>query len=286
VTASAHAETAASRPAALRLSAMAQFRTALALVSRDVAVLLHNPFAFVIRTAMQPALFSFVFAYVFPRIGFGIGGGARSGSSGFGNVLLPGLMASTLMFQGIQAVALPLVQEFSFSKEIEDRVMAPVPTWAVAVSKIVSGAVQGCLAAALVVPAVWIATGRAINPDWSHPLTLSSIVILGALAGASLGLLMGTIVSPKSINLLFALLILPLTLLGCVYYPWSALHPLRWLQIAVLFNPVVYMSEGLRASLAPQFGHISLWAVYGLLIGGLIVMTIAGEQMFKRRVIS
>jgi ABC-2 type transport system permease protein len=94
--------------------------------------------------------------------------------------------------------------------------MAPVPTWAVAISKIVSGAIQGCLAAALVIPAVWIATGRAINPDWSHPLTLISIVILGALAGASLGLLMGTIVSPRSINLLFALLILPLTLLGCV----------------------------------------------------------------------
>jgi ABC-2 type transport system permease protein len=54
----------------------------------------------------------------------------------------------------------------------------------------------------------------------------------------------------------------------------------------VLFNPVVYMSEGLRASLAPQFGHMSLWAVYALLTGGLVAMTVAGVRMFERRVIS
>jgi ABC-2 type transport system permease protein len=268
------------------LTATMQFRSAFALVSRDVAVLFQNAFTFILRTAMQPALFAFVFAYVFPRIGFGVGGSGRSGSSSFGNVLLPGLMANTLMFQGIQAVALPLVQEFSFSKEIEDRVMAPVPTWAVAAAKIISGAIQGCLAAMLVIPAVWLATGGAINPNWGHPLTLISIVVLGALCGASMGLLIGTVVSPRSINLLFALLVLPLALLGCVYYPWSALHTLRWLQIAVLFNPVVYLSEGLRASLAPQFGHISLWAVYGLLISGLSVMTLVGERLFRNRVIS
>ncbi len=273
------------RPAPTLTTTM-QFRSAFALVSRDVAVLFQNALTFILRTAMQPALFAFVFAYVFPRIGFGVGGSGRTGSASFGNVLLPGLMANTLMFQGIQAVALPLVQEFSFSKEIEDRVMAPVPTWAVAAAKITSGAIQGCLAALLVIPAVWLATGGAIDPNWGHPLTLISIVVLGALCGASMGLLLGTVVGPRSINLLFALLVLPLALLGCVYYPWSALHTLRWLQIAVLFNPVVYLSEGLRASLAPQFGHISLWAVYGLLITGFSVMTLVGERLFKNRVIS
>lgn len=275
----------AARSAPRSLSTAAQVRTAWALISRDIAVLLANPFAFLVRVSMQPALFSFVFAYVFPRIGYGIGGNGASAVS-FGNVLLPGLMANTLMFQGIQGVALPLVQEFSFSKEIEDRVMAPVPTWAVALAKIVSGALQSIFAAILVIPAVWIATGRAISPDWGHPATLISLVIIGSLVGASLGLLMGTIVKPQSINLLFALLILPLTLLGCVYYPWSALHTIRWLQIVALFNPVVYMSEGLRASLAPSFGHMDLIAVYGLLVACFVVMTAISIVFFRRRVIS
>ena len=52
-------------------------------------------------------------------------------------------------------------------------------------------------------------------------------------------------------QMLFAVILLPATMLGCVYYPWSALQHIRWLQIAVLINPMVYMSEGLRAVLTP-----------------------------------
>jgi hypothetical protein len=65
-----------------------------------------------------------------------------------------------------------------------------------------------------------------------------------------------------------AVILLPATMLGCVYYPWSALHSIRWLQIAVLFNPMVYMSEGLRAVLTPGVGHLAMWAILLVLIGG------------------
>ena len=53
------------------------------------------------------------------------------------------MIAIACIFQGIQAVALPLVQEFGYTREIEDRVMAPLPVWAVAVGKLSAGAVQG-----------------------------------------------------------------------------------------------------------------------------------------------
>ena len=56
--------------------------------------------------------------------------------------------------------------------------------------------------------------------------------------------------------MLFAVILLPATMLGCVYYPWAALHNIRWLQIAVLINPMVYMSEGLRAVLTPVLPHM------------------------------
>jgi ABC-2 type transport system permease protein len=272
-------------PAHTGLGLSRQLSTCWALVQRDLWVLFRDPAAFLARTTMQPALFAFVFAYVFPRIGQGIGGSGRGGGL-FATVLLPGLMANTLMFQGIQGVALPLVQEFSFSREIEDRVMAPVSVYAVGVCKIVAGAVQGMISALIVIPIVWIATGFAVTIDWGHPLILVTMIAVGAFVGASLGLLLGTIVTPRSINLLFALLVLPLTLLGCVYYPWATLHALRWLQIAVLFNPVVYMSEGLRAALAPKVGYLSLFAVYGLLIAAFVVMTYLGVRGFKRRVIT
>lgn len=262
----------------------ASVRTVLALVERDLTVLWHEAFTLAIRTAMQPALFAFVFAYVFPRIGQGIGGGR--GGAGFASVLLPGLMANTLMFQGVTAVALPLVQEFSVSKEIEDRVMAPVPVWVVGLTKVISGAIQGLFAALLVIPVVWIATGGDAAIDWSHPFVLATMLPLGALVGASLGLMLGTVISPRRINFLFALLLLPLTLLGCVYYPWSALTAIPWLQTLVLLNPVVYMSEGLRAALSPNVGHMPLWAVYGLLLGALVALLGIGLRSFTKRVLS
>jgi len=266
-----------------RLALGAMLATTRALVERDLAVLFRDLPAFLLRTAMQPALFAFVFAYVFPRIGQGIGG-ARD-SAAFAAVLLPGLMANTLMFQGVTAVALPLVSEFSVSKEIEDRVMAPVPVRVVGLTKVISGSVQALIAALMVIPAVWLATGLHATIHWDHPLRLATLLPLGALVGSSLGLMLGTVISPRRINYLFALLLLPLTLLGCVYYPWVALSSLRWLQIAVLVNPVVYMSEGLRAALSPQIPHMPLPAVYGLLAAACLVMLWIGLEKFEARVL-
>ncbi len=56
------------------------------------------------------------------------------------------------MFQGIQAVALQMATEFGYTREIEDRVQAPCPIWLVAIAKVLSGAVQGMLAAVIVFP--------------------------------------------------------------------------------------------------------------------------------------
>lgn len=266
-----------------RLTTSALLATTRALVERDLAVLFRDLPAFALRTSMQPALFAFVFAYVFPHIGQAIGG---HDSAAFVAVLLPGLMANTLMFQGVTAVALPLVSEFSVSKEIEDRVMAPVPVRVVGLTKVISGAIQSLLGALVVIPAVWLATGFHAVVHWDHPLRFATILPLGALVGSSLGLMLGTVIPPRRINYLFALLLLPLTLLGCVYYPWVALSSLRWLQIAVLANPVVYMSEGLRAALSPQIPHMPLWAVYGLLGGAFASMLWIGLAKFEARVLS
>jgi ABC-2 type transport system permease protein len=82
-------------------------RTLLELIECDLTVLAHEGIGFMLFPLMPPALFSFVFVYVFPSIGQGIGG--RPGRQ-FASILMPGLVASRLMFEGIQAVALTLVQ--------------------------------------------------------------------------------------------------------------------------------------------------------------------------------
>ncbi|MCW3020371.1 MAG: type transporter, partial [Solirubrobacterales bacterium] len=135
-------------------SVAAASRAALgALILRDLVVLRKHFVEFVIRTLIQPFLLVFVFLFVFPRIGQGVGGGGgKAAESAFANVLVPGVVGISIMFQGIQAVAMPLAQEFGFTREIEDRVQAPCPIWLVAISKVISGGAQGLLSAAIVLP--------------------------------------------------------------------------------------------------------------------------------------
>ncbi|HWH64597.1 MAG TPA: hypothetical protein VNS99_00790, partial [Gaiellales bacterium] len=94
-----------------------------ALLLRDLVVLRKHLREFIPRTIVQPLLLCFVFLYVFPTIGTGVGGrGGAAGESAFATTLVAGVVGLTIMFQGIQAVALPMVQEFGYTKEIEDRV--------------------------------------------------------------------------------------------------------------------------------------------------------------------
>src|SRR5271169_3994581 len=135
-------------------STMAASRSALlALILRDLVVLRKNFLEFVIRTLVQPFLLVFVFLYVFPTIGQGVGGGGgKVAESAFATVLVPGVVGISIMFQGIQAVAMVMAQEFGYTREIEDRVQAPCPIWLVGVAKILSGAAQGLIAALIVFP--------------------------------------------------------------------------------------------------------------------------------------
>jgi ABC-2 type transport system permease protein len=268
-----------------------------AMMAREFRVLRRNAVATFTRAVMQPLLFVFVFAYVFPKIGGGFmlaGGaaGARSGAAGasinFAAILVPGLMASMLLMQGIMAVTFPLVMEFSWQRTIEDRALAPVPIRVLAVQKIMAGAVQSFIGALIVFPIVLLvhAPGQAPHVHVTNWALFALILIAASLLTASLGLLLGTIMDPRKMQMLFAVILLPATMLGCVYYPWSALHSIRWLQILVLINPMVYMSEGLRAVLTPSLGHMPLWAVLLVLIGGTFVFGYLGARTFRNRVLN
>jgi ABC-2 type transport system permease protein len=254
-----------------------------ALLLRDLTVLRKNFVEFALRTVMQPLLFVFVFTYVFPKIGQGIGG--TSGETTFSSLLVPGVIAIACIFQGIQAVALPLVQEFGYSREIEDRVMAPLPVWAVAAQKLLAGALQGLVAAAIVFPFALFVPSTPVHLNF-RPLELFTLLPLAALTGASLGLVIGTRVQPRQVPLIFGIVVIPITFLGATYYPWARLTPIPWLKAVVLLNPLVYMSEAMRVSLTPQFPHMDLWAIYGGLILFTAVLVAVGIQGFNKRVLS
>src|SRR6266478_2914673 len=208
-----------------------------ALLYRDLAVLKKNLREFIPRTIIQPFLLVFVFLYVFPKIGQGVGGGRAGGESFFATILVAGVVGLAIMFQGIQSVALPMVQEFGYTREIEDRVQAPLPVSLLAVEKAVAGAVNGLFAAVLVFPIAAIVPATPVNLEINWP-ELLTIVPIGCYMCGALGLTFGTRFEPRTVPMLFGIFVLPITFLGAVYYSWSTLEPVRWVQILVLANPL------------------------------------------------
>jgi ABC-2 type transport system permease protein len=263
------------------------------MMAREFRVLGRNAVSTFTRAVMQPLLFVFVFSYVLPKIGGGMmiggaGAGAGSGGANFATILVPGLMASMLLMQGIFGTTMPLVMEFSWQRTIEDRALAPVPIRVLAIQKILAGSIQSFIGACIVFPIVLFvhAAGQAPHVNVTNWALLAAVLVFGSTTSAALGMLLGTLMDPRKMQMLFAVILLPLTMLGCVYYPWSALHTIRWLQIATLVNPMVYMAEGLRAVLTPSLGHMPLWAVFLALIGGTLVFGTLGVRTFRNRVVN
>jgi ABC-type polysaccharide/polyol phosphate export permease len=259
------------------------------MMTREFRVLRRNAISTFTRSVVQPLLFVFVFSYVLPNIGGGmVVAGAGGGGVNFATILVPGLMASMLLMQGMLGTTMPLVMEFSGQRAIEDRALAPVPLRVLAIQKILAGAIQSFIGACIVFPIVLLvhAAGQAPHVHVTNWALLLVILVFGATMTSSLGLLLGTVMDPRKMQMLFAVILLPLTMLGCVYYPWSALHTIRWLQIATLVNPMVYMAEGLRAVLTPSLGHMPLWAVFLALIGSTALFGYLGTMTFRNRVVN
>jgi ABC-2 type transport system permease protein len=264
----------------------------LAILRRDILVTVRDFIPFLLQTLLQPLFFLFIFGAVLPKIGL-----ARAG---FGSVLLPGIVALTALTAALQGVTLPLVLDLGFAREIDDRLLSPLPVGMVAIEKIIFAAFRGMIAGFVIFPlARWIlGTEFQVRTDRLGLLIL--VLLLAAFVGASLGMMIGTLIKPEQIGLMFALILTPLLFTGCTYYPWSLLGSLRWFQIVTLFNPLTYAAEGMRAAMVPpqtvhgvhgQVFTVTLatldtrWVLLAL-CGSIVLFTLIGMRTFYKRVVS
>src|SRR6266478_3849461 len=252
----------------------------LAILRRDIVVTGREFIAFLLQVLLQPLFFLFIFGRVLPSIGFT--------QPGFAAILLPGIVGLTIVLTALQGVTLPLVLDLGFAREIDDRLLAPLPVNLVAVEKVVFAAMRGLVAGAFIFPLAYWILGSEYQVRGDAIGALIGIMVLTAFVGACLGLTIGTLVKPEQIGLMFSLIFTPLIFTGCTYYPWAALDSIRWFQIITLFNPLTYASEGLRFAMVPSFyGHALSTLAMPWVILGLSVTIVAffffGIRTFRRR---
>jgi len=249
-----------------------------ALLRRDLHVARRELAYFLVRTTLQPLLFVVVFGYLLPRMGFV--------QRGYGAAMLPGILAISLAFSSLQSVALPMVADFGWTREIEDRLLAPAPIQLVALEKVVSGVLQGVIAAAFVLPIARLIMGPIQGLSLAHGGELLAVTVLGAGAFSALGLLLGTGINPQQVGLMFSVIVAPMIFFGCAYYPWRGLSIVPALQYGVLLNPLVYVSEGMRGALTPTLPHMPLPVVILALAAITWILWAMGLRTFTRRAIS
>jgi ABC-2 type transport system permease protein len=253
-------------------------KTFLALLARDAHVARRNLVPLLFQTFLQPLLFVFVFGRVM------VGSGYMPAS--YKSLLLPGIMAISMVFTGVWAVAMPLIAEFQFTREIEDRLLAPIDISWVAIEKVVAGLVQALVAGLVVIPLAWIILRPGLELHLASPTLFVCTTLLVASFSACGGLALGCSVDQQHIGLMFSMVLTPMIFFGCTYYPWSALNNFPILQKVVLINPLAYASEGLRASLVPQFPHLSVPLILVALSTFDVLLLVIGLRQFHKKAVT
>ena len=249
-----------------------------AMLARDAHVARRNALQLFLQTFLQPLLFVFIFGRVM------VGSGYMPPQ--YKSLLLPGIIAISMTFTGIWAVAMPLIAEFQWTREIEDRLLAPMDIRWVAIEKVFAGILQTLVAGLVVLPLGWLVLRPGIDISIHSPFLFVLVLLLVATFSACGGLAVGCSMNQQHIGLMFSMLITPMIFFGCTYYPWSALNTFPILQKAVLINPLVYASEGMRATLVPQFDHLSLAAIIVMLIVFDILLLLVGLRQFDKKSVS
>ena len=250
----------------------------LALLRRDLLVARRNAGPLLLATLTQPILVILVFGNLLPRMDLV--------ADGFGTVMLPGLMAITMMMAGAQGVLMPLVQDLSGSREVNERLLAPISVRGVAFERIAAGSLHAAVAGLIALPAMMIlmhrVSGMDVRPAWAALLPLAAVC---GLLSAAFGLALGTNVQPRCSGLLFAVVLGPMMLFGCAYYPWSALAALGPVRYLFLLNPLTFMSEAMRLAVTPNAPHMALPLLFGGLLGFLALFAFIGTRSFEKRTI-
>jgi len=156
----------------------------------------------------------------------------------------------------------------------------------VSAGRIVAGAVHAATAGLVAGPAmILLMHGVGLGDVVPRWLLLLPLIVLCGLLSAAFGLTLGTKVQPRFSGLLFAVVLGPMMLFGCAYYPWAQLSAIGPFQYLFLLNPLTFISEAMRLAVTPEGPHMPVPLLLLGLFGYLAFFTVVGARSFEKRTI-
>src|SRR5260370_5665152 len=186
------------------------WKTFLALLARDATVARRNFVPLLLQHFLRAMMFVFIFGRVMVTSGYM--------PAAYKSLLLPGIMAISMVFTGVWAVAMPLISEFQFTREIEDRLLAPIEISWLAIEKVIFGTLQALLAGSVVIPAAWLLLRPGVELNMRSPLCFAAVTLLVALFSACGGLALRGRNNQTPLGVLFNMVLEPAIFFLCSYY--------------------------------------------------------------------
>ena len=224
-------------------------------------------FRTIAQSLVSPVISTVLYFVVF---GAAVGGRIESVDGiQYGAFIVPGLVMLTVLQQSISNASFGIYFP-RFTGTIFELFAAPI-----SYLEIVVGFVGAAATKSLIVAAIILATAAFfVDLDIAHPFWAFGFLVLTALSFSLLGFIIGIWAKNfEQLQIVPLLVVTPLVFLGGAFYSASML-PGFW-QVAVKFNPVLYLISGFRWSffeVADVPVAVSLAAITGFLVFCLAVI--------------
>lgn len=189
--------------------------------------------------------------------------------------IVPGLIMMSVITNSYANVASSFFSA-KFQRNIEELLVAPVPTHVVIAGYVGGGVARGICVGILVTIISLFFVHLAIHSWWVIALTLLLTAILFSLGGL-LNAVFAT--SFDDISLIPTFVLTPLTYLGGVFYSLTLLPPI-WQAISKL-NPIVYMISGFRYGFL-GISDVPLVFTMAVLVAFIVVFYLLAWYLIER----
>jgi ABC-2 type transport system permease protein len=219
-----------------------------------------------ISSLIQPLLYLFV-------LGSGLGASSTLGSGHYLPFIFPGVVALSLLFTSVfAAILIVFDRQMGFLKAV---LVAPVPRPAIAIGKVIAGAIQALVPGTIMLLFMPLAGLRPSVPEFFGFVAASA---LAAIAFSALGVAVAARFKSMTVfPIISNAMLLPMFFLSGALYP-LALAP-RWLQIAAHADPVAYAVDLMRGALIGST-FFPVWLSLVVLACFIAVMTWLATRIF------
>lgn len=201
--------------------------------------------------------------------------GGDGGTVTYTQYIFPGIVTMSVLFTGLfQGVTMIFDREFGFLKEI---MVAPVPTLAILIGKLVGGATLAMIQGLMVLifaPAVGVSI-----PLLNLPVILLVMFVM-SLGTTAIGLVIAQrMTSFEGFGTIVNFLVFPLYFLSGAMFPPTGLP--TWLQLLVYIDPLAYGVDAFR-HLILGAGVFPLWIDLSLSVSISLILIALNLAWFKR----